>query len=149
LIWIKKCSNRPIPGPAIPMQPSVSGHTADHARRSGLHRILGFHWRTQRGSAPMSRGDPPGAMSGRPDPTGKPPGLFGAMRQGSGGVNTGPSFGGGGNAAFFPPRGNQDSIASGSSTAGFGFNAGPQGNLFQQPQGGMAIPPSRCPLRAG
>jgi hypothetical protein len=45
-------------------------------------------------------------MAGRPDPAGKPPGLFGAMRQGGGGNTAGPSFGGGGNTAFFPQRRN-------------------------------------------
>jgi hypothetical protein len=44
-------------------------------------------------------------MAGHPDPAGKPPGLFGAMQQGSGGNTAGPSFGGGGNATFFPQRG--------------------------------------------
>jgi hypothetical protein len=64
-------------------------------------------------------------MSGHHDPAGKPPGLFGVMRQGGGGNTAGPNFGGGGNSAFFLQRGKQDFIASGSSTAGCGFNAGP------------------------
>jgi hypothetical protein len=88
-------------------------------------------------------------MAGRPDPAGKPPGLFGAMRQGGGGNTAGPSFGGGGNTAFFPQRGNQDTSAPGASNAGFGFNAGPQGNLFQQLQGGTATLPFRNPRKAG
>jgi hypothetical protein len=44
LMWIKKRPARPIPGPPTPDQPSMSGLNADHPRRSGLHRILGFHW---------------------------------------------------------------------------------------------------------
>jgi hypothetical protein len=40
-------------------------------------------------------------MAGRSDPAGNP-GPFGAMRQGGGGSNAGPSFGGGGNVNFFP-----------------------------------------------
>jgi hypothetical protein len=77
-------------------------------------------------------------MAGRPDPTGIPPGPFGAIRQGGGGNTAGPSFGGGGNTNtnFFPQRGNQNNIVPGTSTAGFGFNAGPLSNMFQQLQGG-------------
>jgi hypothetical protein len=72
-------------------------------------------------------------MTGRPDPAGKPPGLFGALRQGGGdNLSAGLSFGGGGNSAFFPQHGNQDTTAPGALNAGFGFNAGPQGNQFQQ-----------------
>jgi hypothetical protein len=77
-------------------------------------------------------------MAGRPDPAGKS-GLFGALRQGGGANSTaGPSFGGGGNGAAFPQRGSNDNPAPGGVTwnAGFGFNAGPQGNQFQQFQGG-------------
>jgi hypothetical protein len=89
-------------------------------------------------------------MTGRPDPAGKPPGLFGTLRQGGGGNFTAdPSFGGGGNSTFFPQRGSQDTPAPGASNAGFGFNAGPQGNQLQQLQGGMATLPFRNPHKAG
>jgi hypothetical protein len=77
----------------------------------------------------MCRGDSPIAMSGRPDPAGKPSGLFGALRQGGGGNFTaGLSFGRGGNSAFFPQCGSQDIPAPGASNTGFVFNARPQGN---------------------
>jgi hypothetical protein len=75
-------------------------------------------------------------MAGRPDPAGNPPGPFGAMQQGGGGNTAGLTFGGGGNTNFFPQRGNQNNIVLGTSIAGFGFNAGPQSNMFQQLQGG-------------
>jgi hypothetical protein len=136
-MWIKKTLVRPTRGPQVSVQPTLIGSFDASSRRSGLHRILGFHWRCQRGIAPVSCAID-AAMSGRPDPAGKS-GLFGAMRQGSGGnSNAGPSFGGGGNGAAFPPRGNTINPAPGgfSSNAGFGFNAGPQGNQFQQLQGG-------------
>jgi hypothetical protein len=145
LMWIKKIPTRPTPGPSGPDQPRVPGIIEASPRRSGLHRILGFHWRSQRGIAPVSRGTAV-AMDGRPDPVGKP-GLFGASRQGGGGnPSAGASFGGGGNGAAFPQRGSQSNAAQGgfNANAGFGFNAGPQGNL----QGGTTSTPSRNPLRA-
>jgi hypothetical protein len=77
-------------------------------------------------------------MAGRPDPVGKS-GLFSALRQGGGGNSTvGPSFGGGGNGAAFPQCGSQDNPApcGFALNAGFRFNVGPQGNHFQQFQGG-------------
>jgi hypothetical protein len=43
LIWIKKNSSRPIPGPSGSVQPRVSESVATTPRKSGLHRILGFH----------------------------------------------------------------------------------------------------------
>jgi hypothetical protein len=109
LMWIKKHSARPRPGPPGSGQPSAPGFSTAPSRRSGLYRILGFHWRSQRGVAPVYHGDRPNAMAGRPDPAGKgagSSGLFGAPRQGGGGnFSTGPSFGGGGNGAAFPQRG--------------------------------------------
>jgi hypothetical protein len=137
LMWIKKNPTRPIPGPLGSEQPSVFGKIDALPRRSGLHHILGFHWRSQRGIAPVSRGIFV-TMAGRPDPAGKS-GLFSAIRQGGGGnPSAGPSFGGGGNGAAFPQRGSHDNSAQGgfASNAGFGFNAGPQGNQPQQFQGG-------------
>jgi hypothetical protein len=77
-------------------------------------------------------------MAGRPDPASKS-GLFGALRQSGGGNSSaGLSFGGGGSGAAFPQRGGNDNLAPGgfTSNAGFGFNAGPQSNSFQQLQGG-------------
>jgi hypothetical protein len=101
LMWIKKSPARPTLGPTVSNQPSVIGSTANPPRRSGLHRILGLHWRSQRETAPVSRGDAI-TMAGRPDPASKP-GLFGTMRQGGGGnTSAGPSFGGGGSGAAFP-----------------------------------------------
>jgi hypothetical protein len=78
LMWIKKTQARPTRGPQDSVQPSLIGSIATTPRRSGLHRILGFHWRSQRGVAPVSRGID-AAMTGRPDPAGKS-GLFGTMR---------------------------------------------------------------------
>jgi hypothetical protein len=81
-------------------------------------------------------------MAGRPDPTGKgagSSGLFGALCQGGGGnFSSGSSIGGSGNGAAFPQRGGQNNFAASGlvSNAGFGFNAGPQGNQLQQFQGG-------------
>jgi hypothetical protein len=43
LMWIKKSPARPTLGPPVSNQPSVIGSTATPPRRSGLHRILGFH----------------------------------------------------------------------------------------------------------
>jgi hypothetical protein len=116
-IWIKKSSARPRVGPSGSVGPTPEHVTPRSPRRSGLCRFLGFHWRSQRGSAPV-RGDHPAAMAGRPLPG--IPGAnsraagsslaFGQQRQDSGGsfsgnFNAGPSSGGGGNGASFPPGG--------------------------------------------
>jgi hypothetical protein len=91
-------------------------------------------------------------MAGRPPPGNPIPkgrgagssGPFGQQRQGGGGsfngnYTAGSSDGGGGSGAGFPQDGALNSFAASgfASGAGFGFNAGPQGNKnnFQQFQG--------------
>jgi hypothetical protein len=66
-IWIKKSSARPRVGPSGSIGPTPKNVSPKSPRRSGLYRFLGFHWRSQRGSAPV-RGDHPTAMVGRPPP---------------------------------------------------------------------------------
>jgi hypothetical protein len=152
LMWIKKNPVRPNPSPPGSDQPSVIGSIAASPRRSGLHRILGFHWRSQRGLAPVSRGNSPNVMAGRPDSAGKS-GLFGALRQGGGGTYTaGPSFGGG--AAMALPSCSAGArttppLAALLRTPGSGSTPVLRAASFSNCRVGMATLPFRNPLRAG
>jgi hypothetical protein len=143
LVWIKKRDAKPsLSLPAL-VGPTSNGLPPTSPRKSGLHRFLGFHWRSKRERAPvhgvpitaMARRPPPGNTGSKDWGTGSS-GPFGLQCQGGsdtffGNFNTGNNTGSAGNGAGFP----QGSLQFGS--ARFGFNAVPQGNQnLQNLQGG-------------
>jgi hypothetical protein len=150
LVWTKRLNGRPACKASTAVRPISTGLNPLESRRSGLHRILGFHWNSHRGAAPAARRDRQVPMAGRP-PTGGfgtggrgpvQPVQTGPSRQINGGSFSGNSAGAnGGFGGNGPQGGGQSGFASMTFGAGSGSSSqlggqGNIGNFGQPPQGG-------------
>jgi hypothetical protein len=77
MVWTKRLNGKPTSKAFTQVRPTSPGLNPLGSRRSGLHRILGFHWSSHRGAAPAARRDREAIMAGRP-----PAGSFGVGGRG-------------------------------------------------------------------
>jgi hypothetical protein len=57
MVWTKRLNGKPTSKASTQVRPTSAGLNPLGSRRSGLHRILGFHWSSHRGVAPAVRRD--------------------------------------------------------------------------------------------
>jgi hypothetical protein len=139
MVRTKGLNGKPTSKVCTQVRPTSPGLNPLGSRRSGLHRILGFHWNSHRGATPAAHHDRQATMAGRL-PAGNfgaggrgsaQPGEAGQSRQINGGGFSGNLAGAnGGFGGIGPQGGSQPGFAAMSFGAGSGSSSqmGGQGN---------------------